>query len=110
VSTPQVQIVHIEAKLAWQAHRDPESGTWVAVCQPLNLNATGTTWAELQEMGNQAMSLLFSELLESGELPAFLRRQGWQTTQPLPRHDGNVQFDVPAGWQQAAGFEQLVAH
>ncbi|HLZ46557.1 MAG TPA: hypothetical protein VKQ05_12860 [Gemmatimonadales bacterium] len=38
--------VRIEANLAWEVFRDPETQAWVGVCHPLNLNAVGDTWQE----------------------------------------------------------------
>jgi len=103
------QVVQIEAKnLVWVGHRDPETGTWIAVCKALNLNAVGDTWAELQECANEAMALLFADLLENSELSDFLYRNGWRLRGPLPQPGVKPLFDVPADWNSNARFDELV--
>lgn len=104
-----MEIVQIEAKnLVWQAHQDPQTGTWVGVCKALNLNAAGDTWAELQECANEAMSLLFADLLEEGELADFLHRNGWRLKTPLPKPGVQPRFDVPFDWNRNVRYDEVV--
>ena len=70
-------VVRIEANVQWQIFRDPASEEWIGVCQALNLNAIGETFEDFFDCANEATQLLLTELLEKGELQAFLRRQGW---------------------------------
>ena len=70
-------VVQIQAQLAWHCFYDVSKNRWLAVCPPLNLNAVGETWAELQEYANEATQLLFEDLLAHDELDSFLRRHGW---------------------------------
>jgi hypothetical protein len=100
--------VQIEARLVWEVARDPQSNAWIGVCRPLNLNAVGDTWAEFQECANEAIALLFTELLKRGELGDFLRSHGWMPTTPLPPRDARVQWDVPYQTQMRAAAEELV--
>src|SRR6266566_553886 len=104
----RVVLVRIEANLAWEVFRDPETQAWVGVCQPLNLNAVGDTWGEFFESAQEAIELLLTDLLEEGELPAFLQRHGWRLESPLPKSSARVQWDVPFGVLKRARFEDLV--
>ena len=102
-------LVQIDATLTWEFSRDPETGGWIAVCRPLNLNAVGDTMGELQECANEAVMLLFRDLLATGELAAFLQRNHWRPLTPLPAAGtGRVQFDVPANWDRKARLEELI--
>jgi predicted RNase H-like HicB family nuclease len=101
-------IVQVQAKnIAWAGYQDPKTGTWIGVCQALNLNAVGDTFAELQACANEAMDLLFTDLLEDGELDAFLRRNGW-SLKAAPSPGAHPRFDVPANWNSRARLNQLV--
>ena len=107
--TPRVQVVRIEADIVWEAQRNPATGRWIGVCRELNLNATGDTWSELQEAANEAMTLLFMDLFQEGELAAFLKRNGWRTADEVPKAPVLPRFDVPADWRHNARYEELVA-
>lgn len=109
MSAAKTQVVQIQANLVWEAARDANTGVWIGVCRALNLNAIGDTWAEMQECANEAMTLLFTDLFVEGELPAFLRQNGWKES-GLPKRGTEPQFDIPVDWQRRSGFDQLVAH
>jgi hypothetical protein len=94
--------VEIEAKILWQVARDPDSGEWVGVCQMLNLNAIGDTWAEMMECANEAMGLLMDNLFQTGELDAFLRKNNWRPTTNLPAAGTKTRFDVPFDWERTS--------
>ena len=103
-------IVRVEARnIIWQGFQDPETGTWIGVCKALNLNAAGDTFQELQACANDAMALLFADLLKDGELQEFLRVNGWSLGTPLPAPGTLTQFDIPADWNSKARYEELVA-
>lgn len=86
--------VNFETSVPWKVTRDPDSGTWIGVCIPLNLNAIGDTWIEFAQCASEAMELLFQGLFETGELQAFFRENGWTQTQ-LPAPGTTPRFDVP---------------
>jgi len=89
-------LVKIEANLTWKVARDPQSGAFIGVCEPLNLNAIGDTFEEFQEAANEAMALLLEDLFAENELNEFLRNQGWQLLNELPPPGSRVpRFDVP---------------
>jgi predicted RNase H-like HicB family nuclease len=88
-------LVRIDAQIVWEAIQDPRDGHWFGVCRPLNLNAVGNTWAEFQECANEAITLLLQDLLQTGELEAFLRRNHWHAAVPLPAPGTRARFDVP---------------
>lgn len=93
------QLVRIQARVPWITHFNATSGEWLAACPPLNLNAAGETYGEMQAVAYEAMTLLFEDLLESGELAAFLARHNWRST-AVPRPGNHARFDVPTSWQE----------
>ena len=102
-------VVQVEANnILWQGHQDPQTGLWVGICRALNLNAVGDTFAELQAMANEAMALLFTDLIEDNELAAFLRKNGWSLKSALPAPGTKPRFDIPADWNSRANLDQLV--
>ena len=108
-SKPKPVLVRIEVNnLVWEVAQDPESGAWIGLSRPLNLNAIGDTWAEFWQCANEAIALLFTDLLREGELATFLRDQGWQPSTPLPSPGTPVRWDVPFEVRKRARFEQLV--
>lgn len=96
--SPGVQrqiMVKFESSVPWKVARDPESGTWIGVCDALNLNAVGDTWIEFAQCASEAMELLFQDLFESGELEGFFRENGWVQAVNLPAPGTTPRFDVP---------------
>jgi hypothetical protein len=55
----------------------------------------GGTLDELYASINDSFQLLLRDLMESGELDAFLRNHGWRLGSQLIRPQGEVEFDVP---------------
>jgi predicted RNase H-like HicB family nuclease len=100
--------IRIDANIPWKAAQDQETGVWVGVCEPLNLNAAGDTYWELLECMNETMALLLADLFESGEFEQFLRKNGWQSS-PLPVRGGRVRFDIPFTTQRTNSPRDLVA-
>jgi hypothetical protein len=110
VSILRPQLVQIQGNnIQWQAAQEPTTGVWIGVCPQLNINAAGDSWTELLEAMGEATALLFASLLESGELAAFLRTQGWHSVGPLPDPAAKrVKFDVPFDLRQARSVRELV--
>lgn len=90
-------IVEIEGVVQWRGGKDPDSGLYIGVCDALNLNVSGETWAEMQDVAREALEGLLDDLVKTGEFDAFLRRNGWRLTTPMPKR-GAVRFDVPVEW------------
>jgi len=108
-SKKRTVIVRIEAKnIVWQGFQDPETGKWIGVCKALNLNAAGDTFQDLQACANDAMALLFADLLSEGDLQGFLRANGWSLGTPLPGPGVRPLFDIPADWNSKARYEELM--
>lgn len=84
--------------LQWRAEMDARTGVWVAACEPLRQAVQADSWAELCATMNEAMNELFLDLLEDGELDAFLRANGWQQNMSIPPQvpPEGLTFDVPA--------------
>lgn len=94
MSVTRHEVVRIDAKIAWLVAYDPATGTYVGICPPLNLNASGETFSELQQSANEAMELLLQDLFEDGELAEFLSRHGWRASE-MPAYGTVPRFDVP---------------
>lgn len=105
----QAQVVfRIDANLQWEVLRDPETGRWIGICRPLNLNAAGDTWTDFLECVSEAIELLLEELFKKGELPAFLQRQGWRPVGPIPQPGKRIRWDVPFRTHQVTRSADLV--
>jgi predicted RNase H-like HicB family nuclease len=90
-----VQTVNIQANLPWFIYQDPDSKYWIGVCEPLRITLSGKKWPELMEVIDEALQLLMIDLVKTGEIDAFLKKQGW-TAGPLPaKVDEHVRFDIP---------------
>jgi hypothetical protein len=101
--------VQVDANIPWSVAQDPETGTWIGVCDALNLNAVGDTWIDFQQSANEAIQTLFLDLFEDGELDAYLRRNGWTTRGgALPPPTVKPAFDVPFDVRRAS-IRDLVA-
>lgn len=92
-------LVRIHGRVPWLTHFNRSTGEWLGVCIPLNLNASGETFQEMQSIAYEAMSLLFDDLVETGEFDAFLRANSWRSEQ-LPRPGSPARFDVASSWDE----------
>ena len=101
-------LVRLEANVPWEVFRHPKTGAWIGACQPLNLTAIGDTWNEFQEAAGEAIEMLLTDLLKTGELETFLRRNKWTSHSALPQRDTPVRWDVPFQVTQRSRFEDLV--
>lgn len=68
----------VQAEIVWSISRDSASGQWIGICDSIGLTASGDTYSEAVESCNQAMDLMFKDLLESGDLEEFLQLRGWK--------------------------------
>ena len=105
-----VATVEILGQVPWQVARNRETGFWIGVCHPLNLNASGDTWREFTESASEAMSLLFEDLLRTGELDAFLYQHGWRLGTPVAADVKRVRFEMPYSLSHASSTDALLAH
>lgn len=104
----KVAVVTIQANVGWKVSRDPRTGTYMGVCEALNLNAIGDTWEEFQECANEAIDLLFTDLFEDSEFDAFLRDRGWRTLGDLPSKGEKPRFEVPSSLEYTERFNGLI--
>lgn len=107
--SPAIIHIQLNAQLVWEYAYDHAGEQWIAACHPLNLTVIGETFAELQESMNEAQDLLFSSLLEDGELDAFLHQKGWSLKQQLPPMGHAVRFDVPFDLRRVGSPRELTA-
>lgn len=93
----QVRVVHINAQVQWLFTQDAETGYWVAVCDPLGLTVEGHTHGEMRQHIDEAINLVLSNMVKSGEIERFLRERGWHAKN-LPNAEQmneRLSFDVP---------------
>jgi predicted RNase H-like HicB family nuclease len=89
-------VVVIQGSLPWAVQETREKN-WVAVCQPLGLSVEGADREELMASIDESIQMIFTDLLESGELEDFLRSHGWKLQVPVRelRAMKNPHFEVP---------------
>jgi predicted RNase H-like HicB family nuclease len=92
--------IEVKAQVQWRVGQS-DAGNWIGVCEPLKMTMEGSTLDELQQNIHQSIQLLMEDLMETGELDAFLRDHGWRAI-PGPQQHGSVEFQVP--------YELLVRH
>lgn len=85
--------IEVNGNVTWRVAKSSE-GNWVAVCDPLNLTMEGASLDELHANIAEALNLLMSELLETGELETFLKNRGWRAV-PVGDQQGPMEFNVP---------------
>src|SRR5271165_2254275 len=92
---PNVTVtVKVDSRINWQVARS-DNGHWIAACQPLGLAMEGEDFEDLLENIAHGVGLLMTDLVESGELHAFMTRHGWQVAIPPHVPVADMQFDVP---------------
>lgn len=99
----QTKEIGIRAEIPWVAARDPYSLRWVAVCEPLSLTVEVESESELVPVIRESMELLFTDLLESGELDQFLADRGWARRNQLPAHRPRSAQFAFTGWRVSFG-------
>ncbi len=89
-----MRLVRVEANLGLTCFR-VKSGKWIGICEPLKLTVQAETWNELLESFGETLDAVLGDLLAANELRQFFRDKGWVASDPIPRRDGRVRFDVP---------------
>lgn len=98
--------VHIDANIGWRVYQDPQTQSWIGVCEALGQTALGDSFNDLVYEGIRSlMHELFTDLAQSNELEAFLGQHGWRLRGPMPRigQDEQYEFDVPFHLLKDAG-------
>ena len=90
----QVIRIDVNGQVQWEVAKTA-SGKWLGVCRPLGLTMEGGTLDDLFASINDSVQLLMTELLQSGELDAFLKHRGWRLASQAVRQQTPVEFDVP---------------
>lgn len=89
----QIVRVDVNGQVQWEVAQ-AASGQWLGVCHALGLAMQGDSLDELLASIRDSVQLLLQDLLESGELDAFLRHRGWRLAQGV-QQEGQIEFDVP---------------
>jgi len=91
----QVVKIQVNGQIGWRVAKSA-AGRWVGVCPELGLAMEGATLDELFANVNDAVQLLMKDLMESGELDAFLQSRGWNKEVSGPQQQaGQLEFEVP---------------
>ena len=80
--------ISIHANVIWRAAQSKRSAVWVADCEDLGLVVEADSLDDLYSSIMENMELLFSDLLEEGDLDEFLGEKGWQ-------YSGNAKAPEP---------------
>jgi hypothetical protein len=93
--------ITVTSRVPWRAHYSPSSHRWIGICDPMNLTMEADSLDELHSVINEAIQLMFRDLLEDKELDAYLTGMGW-TAGPLPLNQPPevIEFDLP--WELIA--------
>ena len=67
-----------KAHIQWIARECRESGHWVGECGALSIALEADSLEELRSVFDEALDLLFRDLLEEGKLVEFLVSRGWE--------------------------------
>jgi hypothetical protein len=109
-----MMLVRIDAQLGWEVARDLRSDRWVGLCRPLGITAEAETWEKLAGAMGEVVNELMRDLLADGELPAFLKDLGWQSSAetPIPKvvPPEGIAFDVPMDILVKSASELSCAH
>lgn len=93
-SDASMVLLRVNGNVQWYITQG-KGGNWVGICEPLKLTVQSQTWADLMEDIGLTLNGLMVDLLESNELPQFLRDRGWTLSGPIPNSQEVVRFDVP---------------
>lgn len=90
----QIVRIQVQGQIAWQVAKSA-AGNWIAVCKPFGLVMEGTTLDDLYSNINHGVQLMMRDLMEAGELEAFLKSHGLKLQSQETKPQGEVEFDVP---------------
>ena len=74
----------LDAKIQCSVTRVEESDTWIVECSTLSVIVEGDSLEEACSLADEAISLLFTDLLDEGDLDLFLKSHGWKLMLPAP--------------------------
>lgn len=88
-------VTFIQGSVQWSVTAQA-SGRFVGVCKPLGIALEGTDMNDLHACIREAIQLVMTDLLKSGQLESFLLARGWRpaTALPDPNHEP-VHFEPP---------------
>ncbi len=103
-------LIRIATQVQFKVARDPQTGGWIAACDPLSITTSGETWDDLWEDAAEAIQSMLTDLFEDGQLQQFLRENGWQLRDgPFPRQTAAVpRFELPFTLNAPSSVEELL--
>jgi len=87
-------VTFIQGKVQWNVS-EQESGRFVAVCEPLGVALEGNDMNDLHACIREAIQLVMTDLLNSGQLESFLLARGWRPSHALPNPGQEPVFFEP---------------
>jgi hypothetical protein len=96
--------VQIKANLQWKAFQ-ARGRHWIGICDALGLTLQADRFSELVEDMDDCLDTMFKDLLDTQELPSFLRKRGWamMTAIPANRKPADLRFSVPFAVRRVNG-------
>ena len=79
-------MIRAKGQVQCTAYESPESGRWIGECEDLGLAVEADDLDGLRRIFGEALHLLFTDLIEDGELDAFMRARGWEPEDDLTDH------------------------
>ena len=76
--------IRLNVKVLCNVMRVADSDVWIGECDALGVIVEGKSLDDVQTATDEALSLLFEDLLEDNELDDFLRDRGWALIDPVP--------------------------
>ncbi|MBI4229892.1 MAG: hypothetical protein HY608_03565 [Planctomycetes bacterium] len=88
-------LVPVHGRVEWKIFRDPASGDYVGVCDPLKLTASGRTLEAVRKEIVEVLSYFLQDAYQDGDLDEVLRSHGWSIVGLRPTQGTRVRFVPP---------------
>ena len=76
-------MIKTDGRVQCKAFQNRDTGRWVGICDELGITVEGEDLDELHSVFGEAVNLLLVDLIEEGDLVAFLRERGWSETEEI---------------------------
>ncbi len=77
-------MLQLNLKIRCEAEKIEQSGRWIGECKSLGIVVEGDSLDDVHNATDEAIDLLFADLVEDGELEEFLADRGWSLNEPIP--------------------------
>lgn len=104
-SEPMTNEIRLDGRIQCSVNQVEDSASWIAECETLNVIVEGKSFEEVCSLADEAICLLFTDLLDDGDLDPFLKGLGWTLKGPIPkvsRAPVRVPWEVVMPWELIA--------